>query len=194
MSEVHSRDVTLLAAGRLFIEKAVVFALAASFVPVAMFSSRAEEVPQAELISSQELAVLKGVVAGICNSPCVTDGATMAGYEIDAEQLLMAGITGSRKELIEDFNARNAKPRRLPSGLSDAARPGLLSPAGERRRCLLSRPGFDKECKHALVLAKLVYVYTEDIMNEGMFLILANRNGTWALEGTYQAWQMTLGD
>lgn len=144
-------------------------------------------------ISSKELAVLRVVRAKLCESNCGVDALTMPAGYLDAEMLLGAGIVPAPEGLLEDFRARNAEPQALPSDFQEAGPAGLLPAPGERRRCMLSRPGFDQSGTQALVLVKRVFIYPEDIMNEGLLVLLSWKEGAWSVEKSGKAWDMRLG-
>ena len=144
-------------------------------------------------ISSQELAVVKAVVLKLCGSSCGIDPVTMPAGHLDAEMLAAAGMAPAPEGLLEDFKARNSAPRSLPADFQKTDTTGLVSVPGERKRCLVSRPGFDKAGTRALVLVKRVFIYPEDIMNEGMLVLLTQKDGAWSVEKSGEAWGMRLG-
>lgn len=174
-------------------QRLTAFAVAAS-TWVVSGPSRAQDDIGLELIPEQELAVVKAAVAALDEPDCRLDTATLAGQRLDRMALTISGIGALPEDLIDDFNGRNAQPRSLPANPTvGKEQGGVVSPLRERRRCVLSRPGFDKGRKQALMLVKMVYFYPEDIMNEGTFLLLSWKNGNWVLDRKEPAWQMRLG-
>lgn len=144
-------------------------------------------------IPTEELAVLKAVVVNVCGSDCGIDAATMNAGHLDKDMLLTAGLVPAPEDVLEDFRARNSAPRTLPGDFLKTGTTGLGSVHGERRHCMISRPGFDKAATRALVLVKRVFIYPEDVMNEGVLVLLTRKDGAWSIEKTGEAWGMRLG-
>ena len=145
-------------------------------------------------VSMEELAVLKAVVSKMCDASCEIRGNTLSGHRLDRETFLMSGEEVPPESLIADYNARNAAGRVIPDGaFSGAARKPHFLPGPPGKSCQLSRPGFDKDGKRAMVVVKLVQVLPRDIISEGKCVLLLLKDGAWVADSTVQAWPARLG-
>jgi hypothetical protein len=97
-------------------------------------------------------------------------------------------------DLVQDFNQKNKIPYPLSASFIQDSKKESVSPLGDKRQARFSRPGLDHQKGQALLVVGLTYVYPEDIMNEGKFVLLVKKNGKWVVEKTLQAWPMRLGE
>jgi hypothetical protein len=97
-------------------------------------------------------------------------------------------------DLVKDFNQKNKAPYPLSAAFIQASKKEPVRPLGDKRQARFSRPGLDLKKGQALLVVGLTYVYPEDVMNEGKFVLLGKKDGKWVVEKTIQAWDMRLGD
>lgn len=147
-----------------------------------------------ELVSGEELAVLKAVVPVICDAACEVREITLMGIPVDPATYLGSGTNAPPESMIADYRRRSAKPLKIPDGaFSTVLRKPHFPPDERGKRCQFSRPGIDAEGKRAMVVVKVVEYLPKDVISEGKCVLLRLKDGAWAVEGTVRAWPPMLG-
>jgi len=142
------------------------------------------------VITGMEYDVLKVVLA---EYPSVSvDKTTLSGTMFnDLDKFTFKPPLG--QDIVGDLNEKNKVSCELPAELIVQAPEKQDGVSEGRKSVRLSRAGFDKESKSALLVVQTTYYYPEDIMNEGEFILLYMRDGKWTVEKRATAWSMRLG-
>ncbi len=148
-----------------------------------------------EMVSGQELAVLKAVVSAICDASCDIQESTLLGIPVDPAVFLGSGTNAPPESMVADYRRRSAKQLKIPDGAFSAVLRKPYFPPNEkgRRSCQLSRPGIDAEVQRAMVIVKVVESLPKDVISEGKCVLLQMKDGTWVVERTVGAWPPMLG-
>jgi len=142
-----------------------------------------------EMVSGEELAVLKAVVPKICDASCEIRESTLLGTPVDPAVFLGSGTNAPPESMVADYRRRSAKQLKIPDGAFSAVRRKPYFPPNEKgRSCQLSRPGIDAEGQRAMVIVKLVESLPKDVISEGKCVLLQMKDGAWVVERTVSAW------
>jgi len=118
---------------------------------------------------------------------------TMATVKAGADWLKPPAGIHLPADMADAFNAKNSLVCRLSADfLTEISRNYGQGLTG-RKKITLTRPGFDKPMRRAMLIIAMTYYQPEDVMNEGLYVFLEKQANQWKVVHTAGAWDMRLG-
>jgi len=168
------------------------YALVIAMVLLAGTSAFCPSAGGEEAITAQEYEIFRQVLTTQRPLSAVNPETT-ATVKAGADWLIPPVGIDLPADMANAFNAKNSIVYKLSADfLTEASRNYGHGLTG-KKKITLTRPGFDKQMRRAMLIIVAVYYYPEDVMNEGTYVFLEKPENQWKVVHTANAWDMRLG-
>jgi hypothetical protein len=168
------------------------YALAIALVLLAGTSAFCPNAGSEEAITAQEYEIFRQVL--ITQRPwSAVNPETMATVKAGADWLKPPAGIRLTADMANAFNAKNSITYKLSNDFLTEASQNYGHGLTGKKKITLTRPGFDKQMRRAMLIIAVVYYLPEDVMNEGMYVFLEKQANQWQVVHTAKAWDMRLG-
>ncbi len=145
-----------------------------------------------EAITAQEYEIFRQVL--ITQRPLsAVNPETMATVKAGADWLKPPAGIHLTADMANAFNAKNLITYKLSADFLTEASQNYGQGLTGKKKITLTRPGFDKQMRRAMLIIAVTYYQLEDVMNEGLYVLLEKQANQWKVVHTAQAWDMRLG-
>jgi len=172
--------------------KKLIWNMAVSLLFFSTMPAFCQSDPGGSAIPDEEYDIYKVILANLLEW-CEVDSQTLSGAWPEADIMTSGGRGRLDRDLLKDLNAKNLKRYQLSNAFLAKMARGSENNRSSRQQVTFSRVGFDREQRHALIVVGRTFYYPEDVMNEGNYVCLEEKNGKWTVVNTYRAWSMRLG-
>ena len=117
----------------------------------------------------------------------------MAAVQAGADWLKPPAGIHLTADMANAFNAKNLITYKLSDDFLTEASQNFGNGLTGKKKITLSRPGFDRQMRRAVLIIAVAFYHPEDVMNEGMYVFLEKQENQWKVERTAKAWDMRLG-
>jgi hypothetical protein len=168
------------------------YALVITLVLLAGTSAFCPRAGGEEAITAQEYEIFRQALA--TQRPwSAVNPETMATVQAGADWLKPPAGIHLTADMANAFNAKNLIAYKLSDDFLMEASQNSGDDLTGKKKITLSRPGFDKQMRRAMLIIAVAYYHPEDVMNEGMYVFLEKQESQWKVVRTAKAWDMRLG-
>lgn len=168
------------------------YALVITLVLLAGTSAFCPRAGGEEAITAQEYEIFRQALA--TQRPwSAVNPETMATVQAGADWLKPPAGIHLTADMANAFNAKNLIAYKLSDDFLTEASQNFGDGLTGKKKITLSRPGFDKQMRRAMLIIAVAYYHPEDVMNEGMYVFLEKQESQWKVVRTAKAWDMRLG-
>ena len=169
-----------------------IYALVIALVLLAGASAFCPSAGGEEAITAQEYEIFRQVLTTQRPLSAVNPE-TAATIKAGADWLKPPAGILLTPDMANAFNTKNIIAYKLSAGFLTEASQNYGHGLTGKKKITLTRPGFDKQMRRAMLIIAVAYYHPEDVMNEGMYVFLEKPENRWQVVHTANAWGMRLG-